>query len=174
MNYFEQELRRIANACGGILDPTFAGRACYGDLGGENRVKLQFVTLGHADHYAALKATVLNRTEGEVDTLLLRFGDIWGKKQVTNPNFREGVIPHIWTDGRESEWYVYKPTDADIKQLVSELGAYLEVFIDHSRIPEKARGQSEKESVLKTIRESKQNPAPRKEAPSRKKPGQEH
>jgi len=173
MNYFEQELRRVAGACDGIINPTFAGRACYGDLGGDNRVKLQFVTLGHADHYAALKATVLNRTDGEVDTLLLRFEDTWGKKQVSNPNFKSGIIPYIWTSNRESEWYVYRPTDADVKQLAAELGAYLDVFIDRSRIPEKARGQGEKESVLKTIRESKQNPAPRKEASSRKKPGQE-
>ena len=64
MNYFEQELRRVEAACGGISNPVFAGRACYGDLGGDNRVKLQFVTLGYADHYEALKATVLNIRHG--------------------------------------------------------------------------------------------------------------
>jgi hypothetical protein len=173
MNYFEQELRRVAKACNGIINPTFAGRVCYGDLGGDNCVKLQFVTLGHADHYAALKATILNRADGEIDALLFRFEDTWGKKQVSNPNFREGIIPYIWTSDRKSEWYVYNPTDADIKQLAAEVGAYLGVFTDRSRIPEQARGQGEKESVIKTIREAKQNPAPRKEAPARKKQGQE-
>jgi hypothetical protein len=166
MNYFEQELRRVAGACNGIINPTFAGRACYGDLGGDNRVKLQFVTLGYADHYSALKATILNRTEGEVDTLLLRFEDTWGKKQVSNTNFKNGIIPYIWTSDRKSEWYVYRPTDADIKQLAAELGAYLDVFIDRSVIPEKSQG---KESVMKTIRDAKQNPTPRKDASVRKK-----
>ena len=95
MNFFEHELRRVADACGGVINLTFAGRACYGDLGGDNRVKLQFVTLGHANNYVALEATVLNRTEGKVDSLLFRFEDVWGKKQVANPNFREGLIPYM-------------------------------------------------------------------------------
>jgi len=170
MNYFEQELRRVAGACGGVINSTFAGRACYGDLGGDNRVKLEFVTRGHADRYAALKATILNRTEGEVDSLLLLFEDTWGKRPVSNTNFREGIIPYIWTGDRKNEWYVYRPNDADIKQLAAELGAYLEVFIDRSIIPEKARG---KESVIKTIRDAKQNPPPRKEASARMKSGPE-
>ena len=170
MNYFEQELRRIARACSEITTPTFAGRICFADLGGDNRMKLQFVTMGHADHYTALKATVLNRTEGEVDALLFRFEDVWGNKQVSNPNFRDGVIPHIWTSSGKSEWYVYHPTDADIKQLAAEVNSYLSVFIDRSIIPEKAQAQKGgKESVIKTIREAKQKPATPKGTPGRKK-----
>jgi hypothetical protein len=170
MNYFEQELRRLAKACDGIISPTFAGRACYGDLGGDNRVKLLFVTMGYADHYEALKATVLNRLDGEVDTLVFRFKDIWGRKAVSNPNFSDGIIPYIWTGGNKSEWYVYRPTDADFKLLAENVGAYLAVFKDRSLIPEKARGSAcEKESVVRKIRGTKQNPAPRKDAPARKK-----
>ena len=171
MNYFEQELRRVADVCDGIINPTFAGRACYGDLGSDNRVKLEFVTLRQADHYPALKATILNRIEGEVDTLLFRFEDIWGKK---HDKGYDGGIPHIWTNDGKSEWYSYYPTGADIKQLAAELGAYLAVFTDRSLIPEKAQGRvGEKESVIKTIRESKQNPAPRKDASTRNKQGPE-
>jgi len=168
MNFFEQELRRVAGACQGIINPTFAGRSCYGDLGGDNRVKLEFVTQGTYERYEALKATVLNRTEGVVDTVLLRFDDVWGKKQT--PNFPKGIIPRIWINDGKVEWYAYRPTDADMKKLATELGAYLDVFIDRSRIPEKAQG---KESVIKSIRDSKKTPTPRKEAPARKKPGQE-
>jgi hypothetical protein len=97
MNYFEQELRRIANACGEVTNPTFAGRACYGDLGNDNRAKLEFVTQGYANQYDAVKATVLNRTEGEVDSLLFRFEDVWGKK---HDKGYSGGIPHIWTHDR--------------------------------------------------------------------------
>ena len=168
MNFFEQELRRIVIACDGITDPTFAGRACYADHGGDNRVKLQFVTLGTHEHYAGLKATVLNRLDGEVDSLLFRFADTWGRKPVpNNPNFRDGVIPYIWTYNK-TEWYAYRPTDADIKQLASEVGAYLDVFTDRSRVPEKAR---EPDSVIKTIREAKRTPAPRNDTPARNKSG---
>ena len=172
MNIFEQELRRLAAACGGISNPVFAGRACYGDLGGDNRVKLQFVELGTMDRYEALKATVLNRAEGEVDTLLFRFADIWGKKQVSNPNFRDGVIPYIWTYNGKSEWYVYRPTDADFKQLGKTVGGYLGVFTVHDRVPEKAREQADN-SVVKKLREAKQTPAAPKDKPGRGKSGPE-
>ena len=170
MNFFEQELRRIAGACDGIINPIFAGRACFGELGGDNRYKLEFVTQGTFEKYEALKATVLNRVEGEVDSLLFRFTDIWGKKKVTNPNFSDGIIPHIWTNGGKSDWYVYRPTDADIKTLAADVGAYLAVFTDCSLVAEKYKGQSEgKDSVIKQIREANQTTAATKNTSARKK-----
>ncbi len=168
MNIFEQELRRLVKMCAGINGPVFAGRACYGDLGAENRVKLQFVTLGHADHYEALKATILNRAEGEVDTLLFRFSDVWGAKQVSNPNFREGIVPHIWKGSCEHDWYVYRPTDADMRRLAAEVGGYIDVFAVRAPVREQEQDRPEKkESVLEKIRETKRNPAPRKSAPAK-------
>jgi hypothetical protein len=167
MNFFEQELRRLAKACDGIVNPTFAGRACYGDLGGDNRVRLQFITQGYADCHDALKVTVLNRTDGEVDSLSFRFRDTWGKKY--DHGYHDG-IPHIWTNSGKSEWYAYRPTDADINRLAAEVGGYLAVFADRSLISEKARGQSGgKESVVQKIRGAAKNPAPRKTAPAKKK-----
>lgn len=160
MNYFEQELRRLAKACKGIINPTFAGRACFGDLGGDNRVKLQFVTMGTHEQYEAIKATILNRTDGEVDSLLFRFKDIWGKK--FDHGYQDGV-PHIWTYQGKNEWYSYRPTDADFKQLAAEVSGYLAVFTDHSLIPEKSQAKADgKESVTKKIREAGKNPAQRK------------
>jgi hypothetical protein len=174
MNFFEQELRRLTKHCDGINNPTFAGRACYVDLGGDNRAKLEFVTGIVADRYEAVKATILNRSEGEVDTLRFRFEDIWGRKQVANPNFSKGIVPYIWTYDRankgDSEWYVYKPTDADIKKLAVEVSGYLAVFTDRSLIPEKTQGRTgNKDSVIKTIRDSKQKPTPPKKASGKKK-----
>jgi len=167
MNFFEQELRRITNACNGVINPTFVGRAYYGDLGGDNRVKLEFVTQGTHERYEALKATILNRLEGEVDSLLFRFSDVWGKKHDKGYN---GGIPHIWTNDRKSEWYVYRPNETDIKQLATELGAYLSVFTDRSLAPEKAKGKvGEKDSVINEIRESKLKPTTRKTSQVRKK-----
>jgi len=171
MSFFERELQRIADVCKNITNPTFAGRACYGDLGGDNRVKLQFVTLGRSDHYEALKATVLNRTEGEVDSLLFRFEDIWGKKHNKGYN---GGIPHIWTNDRKADWYAYTPTAADIKVLATEVSAYLHVFVDRSLVAEKSKGISaekagEKDSVVKEIRGAKKPATTRKPSQTRKK-----
>ena len=105
-----------------IGSPTFAGRACLGTLGKDLRARVQFVTSGHADHYDAISVTVLNRTDGVVDKLRLRLKDILGVKQVPgNPNFRNGVAPHIWEDSGNAADY------SAMRQAVSE---YLGVFRD--------------------------------------------
>ena len=90
MNFFEGELRKLFGDGRTISAPSFAGRACLGTLGKDLRVRAEFVTTGVADHYNALKIKVMNRTEGEVDRLLVQFRDVWGKKPVPgNPNFKD-------------------------------------------------------------------------------------
>ncbi len=129
MNFFEGELRKLFGDGQTISDPNFTGKICLGTLGKELRVRAEFVTTGVMDHYDAMKLTVLNRSGGSVDTLLLRFRDIWGRKPVPrNPNFANGVIPHIWTYNGQTEWYAWVPTQADREQLVRQVRQYLEPF----------------------------------------------
>ena len=129
MNFFEGELRKLFGDGQTISDPNFTGKICLGTLGKELRVRAEFVTTGVMDHYDAMKLTVLNRSGGSVDTLLLRFRDIWGRKPVPrNPNFANGVIPHIWTCNGQTEWYAWVPTQADREQLVRQVRQYLEPF----------------------------------------------
>lgn len=128
MNQFEQELRKLFVHDALFEDTKFIGRMCYGKIGDNIRVRAELTTLGHADHYEALKITMLNRTEGVIDTVNIRFSDLYGKKQVCNPNFREGVNPHLWYDNGRLEWYVYKPTPADFEQLSEAVDSYLEMF----------------------------------------------
>lgn len=134
-NFFEQELRKLFGDGQIIRSPKFVGRACLGDLGGDLRVRAQFITGIIANQYNALKIVVLNRTDGPVDTLVLKFDDVWGKKAVPgNPNFRSGVNPHIWDDKGEVEWYAFRPTAADYDALRRTVGDYLEMF--RERAPE--------------------------------------
>ena len=129
MNFFEGELRKLFGDGQTISDPNFTGKICLGTLGKDLRVRAEFVTTGVMDHYDAMKLTVLNRSGGSVDTLLLRFRDIWGRKPVPrNPNFANGVIPHIWTYNGQTEWYAWVPTQADREQLVRQVRQYLEPF----------------------------------------------
>jgi hypothetical protein len=128
LNFFEQELRKLVDASIELDNVKFAGRACYGDLGGQNRAKLEFTTGIDADEYTRLSVDILNPTDGKVDSLLFRFSDIWGKKEVNHPNFRQGVMPNIWTRGQKSEWYVYKPTPRDYEILAEAVNNYLSVF----------------------------------------------
>lgn len=142
-NLFEQELGRLFGD-GKIIDnPTYSGRACFGTLGSDLRVRAQFITTRIADEYDALKLTVLNRTDGLVDTLVLNLKDLLGMKPVPrNPNFPRGVAPHIWSDYGKLEWYAYRPTAADYKTIQQAAEQYLGVFRERSqeRTPEQTQG----------------------------------
>lgn len=104
------------------------GRAAYIQVAPELRAKLEFVSLNIANQYNALKLTVLNRIDGAVDINILRFGDLLGKKMVSNPNFSDGVIPHLWDDYGKVGWYVYHPAQADYKLLAGVVDEYLQIF----------------------------------------------
>jgi len=128
MNFFEQELRALAAESDLLDDARYIGRACYARISDNIRAKLQFITMGHADRYEALKITLINNREGEIDSNIVRFRDIWGPKAVGNPNFREGLYPHIWTSYGKSEWYIYQPKIVDYEKLAYSLDEYLEMF----------------------------------------------
>ena len=133
-SFFEQELGRLFGDGQVIRNPTYSGRSCFGTLGKDLRVRARFITTGYADHYDSLKITVLNRTDGPVDTLVLKLKDLLGKKSVPgNPNFREGVSPHIWDNYGKQEWYAYHPTAADYETIRQAAGQYLDVFRDRQQ-----------------------------------------
>ena len=134
-NFFEQELKKLFGD-GKIIDnPTCSGRACFGTLGKDLRVRVQFVTTKMADHYDALRLTMLNRTDGPVDTLTMKLKDLLGMKQVPgNPNFRNGVSPYIWDDHGDANWYAFKPTAADYRKIRQAVGDYLEVFREQETV----------------------------------------
>lgn len=126
MTVYEQELRKLFEHSNLVDQPQFSGRVCVGDLGKDLRVRAEFLSTHISSQYDAIRLTVLNRTEGVVDRTLLRFQDVWGKKQVpNNPNFRSGVIPHLWDDYGKVEWYAYHPTAADYAALRDAVGQYL-------------------------------------------------
>ena len=133
-NFFERELEKLFGD-GKIIDsPTYSGRSCFGTLGKDLRVRAQFISTYISNQYDALKLTVLNRTDGPVDTLVLKLGDLLGKKPVPgNPNFRSGVMPHIWDDYGKLEWYAYRPTAADYDTIRQAAKQYLDVFRDRQQ-----------------------------------------
>ena len=126
MTFYEKELRKIVEP--NYPDATYVGRACYVRLNEMNRAKIQFITNGIASHYESLRVTILNKQDGDVDNLVLRFSDLLGKKMVSNPNFRDGVMPHIWDDHGKVDWYVYHPTSQDYQKLSNAVNDYLDIF----------------------------------------------
>ena len=133
-SFFEQELGRLFGDGQVIRNPTYSGRSCFGTLGRDLRVRAQFISTHISGEYNALKLTVLNRTDGPVDTLTLKLKDLLGKKPVPgNPNFRSGVTPHIWEDYGKFEWYAYRPTEADYETIRQAAKQYLDVFRDRQQ-----------------------------------------
>lgn len=128
MTFLEQELKKMVGKEPAFTEQRYVGNACYGRLTDNIRVKVNFQTGGIADHYDRLKVTLLNRNEGIIDSMVLTFQDVLGIKKISNPNFLDGVKPHIWSYGRETKWYVYQPGEADYKKMSEEVNTYLEVF----------------------------------------------
>lgn len=83
MTFYEQELRKIIGEQ--YPDATYVGRVCYVRLSDMNRAKIQFVTGIVSNQYNALQMTILNRSEGQVDTLRLRFWICWGRRRLPTP-----------------------------------------------------------------------------------------
>lgn len=67
MNFYEQELRKIIGQSTASADASYVGRSCFVRLNSDLRAKLTFITMGLASHYEALKMTILNRKEGEIN-----------------------------------------------------------------------------------------------------------
>ena len=97
-------------------------------------MRAQFISTHISGEYDALKLTVLNRADGPVDTLVLKLGELLGKKPIpNNPNFREGVVPHIWDYYGKLEWYAYRPIEVDYETIRQAARQYLDVFRDRQQ-----------------------------------------
>lgn len=128
MNFFEQELRKMAGHVPAIYDTKYVGQACFGKLTDILRIRMELVTQSVANNYTAVKATIINRNNGPVDILTLQFANLLGLKSVSNPNFKDGIYPYIWNSGDKIDWYVYKPTNKDYELISKALNDYIEMF----------------------------------------------
>ena len=133
MNFFDQELRKFFAKDHAFDDVKFIGKACYGTLGEKTRMKLEFVTHGTYQKYEGIKATVIDKNDGVIDTLMLKFSDVWGKKKLNNPNFRDGIEPYAWIYNEKAEWYAYEPTNADYKVMAESVSDYAELFKEQTQ-----------------------------------------
>ncbi len=122
MTFFEKELRKIVGAI--YPEAKYIGRAAYVELGGGNRGKFEFVTLGTHEQYEAIRASVINRSDGQIDSVTLRFADLFSLKKLPMGSKK----PHAWTDGGRVEWYGFTPTAADYDSLIAAVSDYTELF----------------------------------------------
>ena len=127
--FFEQEMEKLFGDGTIIRTPQFSGRSCVGVIGKNLRVHVSFITLGIADHYEGLLLKIVHTKNGELDRLVIRFSDLLGRKRIpNNPNFPTGVVPHIWNDRGEYEWYAYRPTDSDYAAIRQEAEKFIGTY----------------------------------------------
>ena len=108
---FEQELRDLFGDGTIVHKPIFIGRTCFGTLGGDLRVRIEFDDPAVLRNYDSLSVKVINRLSGLVDHIDLPIVDLIGRKMIPdNPNFPDGVAPHIWIYNGTVEGYGNKPS----------------------------------------------------------------
>ena len=127
MTFFEQELRKIVGAS--YPNARYVGRAAYVEINRGNIVKIEFVTQGYADHYSALRASIINWNDGQIDSVTMRFSDYFAPRRL--PMGRE---LHAWTDNGKTDWYGFTPSGLDYANLISAVRDYTRLFETQSPV----------------------------------------
>ncbi len=123
MTIFEKEMRRMFCESENLsADTIFTNKAMLSPIGKDLRAKVEFIHTNVSDHYNALKLSIINRTEGLVDSQVFKFRDIIGLKN--------GQEPHIWDDHGKVGWYMYAPTNTEYESIQNEVEEYIGMFAD--------------------------------------------
>lgn len=123
MNFFEQELRKLFES--DYPNATFVGRKCYIPLGTRTRASIFFAAGEIADHYDRLHIEVIDREQGRIDRLILRFTDLLGMKRLSGGRTLE---PHIWIYKNEVMWYTGQPTRQEYQMLREAVSDYIQLY----------------------------------------------
>lgn len=131
--FFEEELKKVCRRIGCLKHQKYISNVCFGEIGKELRARIIF-NGPDSNSYTSIIVRIVNRTEGMVDGICLDFASILGSKRVENPNFENGVVPHIRIDTykvpRMPEWFVYEPVESDYEALAKAVTDYLSMFAD--------------------------------------------
>ena len=128
MNVFEKSLRELFGKSEILSDIKYTGNTCIARLDKDLRVKLQFVTIGYADHYTAICASIINRTDGLVDKQTFCFRDMVPARSKDATFGRD--YPHIWVCDGKADWYG-QPLSAVEQRLVrNEILNYVDMYLD--------------------------------------------
>lgn len=128
MYFFESELRKIVKNCDNIHSPKYIGKACTFRMGGGLTGKIEISTGIMADHYDRLKIKVMNRSEGVIDSQVVTFEDILGRKQA---DYGDKISPHIFGySSNEYSWYGMSLNTKDYTAIAETVNGYLDSFIE--------------------------------------------
>jgi hypothetical protein len=122
MNKLERELKLLFGESELFSEVVFCGKTMIGKLDKDVRAKIEFISTSVHKHYDSLKVTVLNRTEGVIDTTVFNFSDMIGLKN--------GRIPYYWDEPNCNGWYGFKMTSDDYDQISDKVHDYMSMFAE--------------------------------------------
>lgn len=108
------------------IAPKFCGNYMLAKLDDNLRIKLRFVTGGTAQKYTGLKAEIINKTDGLVDSQVLKFGDIIGLR---NSDVGKSE-PYVWEYNHDIDWY-YPVSAREEKMIADKVSEYAEMYCEH-------------------------------------------
>lgn len=130
MNTYEREMRMMFEGNNIIKNPLIVGRTLIGTLDDDLRIKLQIIASEVKDNFDTIRAVIINRTDGEVDSQNFVFADIIGMQKLKNGSGY--VAPHMWGHNTPSgAWYI-PPTIEQKAQIGDTVLQYAEIYLDQS------------------------------------------
>ena len=125
MTFYERELERIFGDSDFLSAETvITGKTLISKIGVDLRAKIDFVTINVHKQYEALRLSIINRTQGVIDTHQFDFVDVIGRKN--------GYSPQIWESDGQAKWFRFEPTYSDYRKLQSAVEEYIAIFADES------------------------------------------
>lgn len=162
-NFLENELKKIFGNDDMFSNTKYVSGSCYGELDNDLKVKCRITDSSVYQDYDTVEISIINRKEGVVEAHSIKFVDIWGRFPVpNNPNFPDGIVPHIWVYNGKTEWYSPIPKDNQYMMLRKCIRDYLDIFRDNRLEREqkpsiKKQLADKKKTQSRKIVKSKQN-----------------
>ena len=128
MNVFEKSLRELFDKSQLLQDPKYTGRTCLARLDKDLRVKLSFVENGVAGEYTAIRASIINRTDGVVDKQTFRFRDMVPARSKETLFGRD--YPYIWICDGKAEWYGQPLSQKEQRLVRDGILDYVEMYLE--------------------------------------------
>lgn len=126
MNFFETTLRKIFDNVEGIENTKYIGRTCIADIGGGKVMKALFTQMGMTGNKKnALSVSIISKNDGEIDTTVIRFADIWTQRFRICGNIE---APQIWFRDDKPEWFTPQPTTNDFLKLSNMITEYVAFY----------------------------------------------
>ena len=128
MNVFEKSLRELFDKSQLLQDPKYTGRTCLARLDKDLRVKLSFVENGVAGEYTAIRASIINRTDGVVDKQTFSFRDMVPARSKETLFGRD--YPYIWICDGKAEWYGQPLSQKEQRLVRDAILDYVEMYLE--------------------------------------------